>query len=92
MNDFSCLKKLDPKSIYVVHINDMDDLPISELDQCNRCLPGRGMIDLKGFISNLKSINYDGIVSVETFRPEYWNMAAEEVIRLAYKETKKFLD
>jgi len=44
-----------------------------------RIYPGRGVIPLKESIAGLKEINYNGPVSLEMFRPEYWRRPAKEV-------------
>jgi len=91
LNDFQVIQKIPPEKIWVAHINDMDDLPIEQLDQDNRSLPGRGVIDLNNYIDNLEKAGYKGMVSVETFREEYWQMNGDDVIRMAYKETLPYI-
>ena len=43
------------------------------------------------FLQELKAAGYSGIVSVETFRPEYWAKTPEWVIPNAYKTTRAAL-
>ena len=38
-----------------------------------------------------KEKGYDGMVSIEVFRPEYWKMKPEDLIPLAYETTRKVL-
>ena len=40
----------------------------------------------------LKAKGYDGMVSLEVFRPEYWAMKPEELIPMAYETTRKVLE
>ncbi len=49
-------------------------------------VPGLGAIDLESILSTLKGIGFSDVVSVELFRPEYYELDAEEAIRTA-KET-----
>lgn len=92
LNDFKDLKIVDVDKIFVVHVNDSDDLPLEELDHANRCFPFDGVIDLKNYIRTLKEMNYDGVVSLETFRPEYWEKDPEWVIKTGYQSVKKLID
>lgn len=64
-----------------------DNVPKSEMGQDKRCFVGSGVIDADAFLQTLKSINYKGMVSVETFRPQYWQQSPEWVIKNAYQTT-----
>ena len=43
-------------------------------------------------VLTLKCCGYDGMVSVETFRPEYWAKTPEWVIENAYRTTYAALE
>jgi len=50
--------------------------------------PGEGAIDLKGILTTLKEIGYkEDMVSVELFRPEYYELEVEEAIKIAKEKT-----
>lgn len=80
------LKKADGSKIFILHIDDAEDFPIGILTDEDRVWPGFGVIDLDGILSTLKEIGFSEVVSVELFRPEYYKLDVEEVIRKA-KET-----
>ncbi|WP_050180123.1 2-keto-myo-inositol isomerase [Domibacillus robiginosus] len=80
------LQKADGSKIFILHIDDTEDFPIGFLTDEDRVWPGQGAIDLDTLLSTLKEIGYDGVVSVELFRPEYYKLEAEEAIQTA-KET-----
>lgn len=80
------LQKADGKKIFILHVDDTEDFPIGFLTDDDRVWPGQGAIDLDALLSTLKEISYDGAASVELFRPEYYQLEAEETIRTA-KET-----
>jgi 2-keto-myo-inositol isomerase len=80
------LKAADPSKIFILHIDDTEDFPIGFLTDEDRVWPGLGAIDLDGILSTLKEKGYNGAVSVELFRPEYYQLDAEEAIQTA-KET-----
>ena len=85
------IQKVDREKIYILHINDAEDLPRSELQDSHRLYPGEGVIPLKEIVSRLKEIRYDGPVSIEMFRPEYWTEPAEEVARKGMETIRKFI-
>lgn len=81
------LKQADGSKVFLLHINDTDDYPIGILTDEDRCWPGHGAIDLDGILSTLKGNGFAGdLVSIELFRPEYYRMDPEEVIKKS-KET-----
>jgi 2-keto-myo-inositol isomerase len=92
LNDFSAMRKVDVRKIFAVHVNNADDQPLGVLDHCHRRFCDQGEINLENFLGNLNEIGYDGMVSIETFRPEYWKMDAETVIAKAYQTTKALVD
>lgn len=91
LNNFGAMSTVDPEKIFAVHINNADDVPEDEIGQDKRCFCNRGVIDLTNYLSVLKKIGYNGMVSIETFRPEYWKKDAEWVIREAYNTTYDIL-
>lgn len=80
------LRKADGSKIFILHIDDTEDFPIGFLTDEDRVWPGQGAIDLERILITLKEIGYSGVVSVELFRPEYYQLDAEETIKTA-KET-----
>jgi 2-keto-myo-inositol isomerase len=83
------LKKADASKIFILHIDDTEDFPIGFLTDEDRLWPGLGAIDLDGILSTLKEIGYSDVVSVELFRPEYYQLEAEEAIKTAKETTVK---
>lgn len=83
--EISCL---DPEKIFAVHINNADAAGPS-LEARRFC--DEGVIDLGAFLGQIKAKGYEGMVSIETFRPEYWERQPEEIIPLAYETTRQAL-
>ncbi len=79
------------EKIFVYHIDDCEDLPLSILDHCHRQFPGDGVIPLAEITRRLKEKGYDQIASLELFRPEYWKMDPADVIRIGAEKTRKYL-
>jgi len=77
------IEALDPKRLFIFHINDAEDLPPDQLTDAHRLLPGLGILKLKDMIEAFKRIGYDQVASVETFRPEYWERDPFELAREA---------
>ena len=77
------IEKLDPKLIYIFHINDAEDLPRAQLEDRHRLLPGLGILPLREMMSAFRKIGYDDVASVEIFRPEYWERDPIELAREA---------
>jgi 2-keto-myo-inositol isomerase len=82
------LKKADPTKILIFHIDDAEDLPIGMLKDHHRVWPGDGVIDFDALLTSLKEIGYKEMASVELFRPDYWEMEAEDTIRIAKEKTE----
>jgi Sugar phosphate isomerases/epimerases len=81
------LKAADPKKIFIFHIDDSEDLPVGAARDDKRMWPGEGAIDLDGILSTLKEIGYDEMVSIELFRPEYWDWDIEKTIQVGKEKT-----
>jgi len=86
----SCIKDLkaaDPNKIFIFHIDDSEDLPVGAARDDKRLWPGDGAIDLDQILSTLKEIGYGEMVSVELFRPEYWDWDIEKTIKVGKEKT-----
>ena len=89
--DVEYIKKIPKKKLFVYHINDCEDLPLGILDHCHRIMPGLGTIPVKEVSEAVKAVGYDGPACLELFRPEYWQMDAEEVIKMGAEASRKYL-
>lgn len=90
-SSFEAIERLDPKKLFIFHINDAEDLPKEELNDSKRLYPGLGILPIKEIKKRLDGIGYDGPVSVEIFRPEYWDMDPYEVAVTAKAATERVL-
>lgn len=86
-NDYEPMKTVDKNKIFAVHLNSADDVPERERKQEKRCFVDQGVVDISMFLSVLKEIGYEGMCSIETFRPEHWAKTPEWVIQNAYLTT-----
>ncbi|MCM3729409.1 sugar phosphate isomerase/epimerase [Neobacillus cucumis] len=78
--------------LFIFHINDVEGYPIGQMRDSDRVWPGHGVIDLEAHLKRLKELNYDFVASVELFRPEYYQMDPEEVIKKAKETTLEVLE
>lgn len=85
------IHSLDPRLLSVFHINDAEDRAPQQLNDSHRLLPGMGILPLRAIVGALGRIEYDGVVSVEIFRPEYWEMDPLQLARQAYEATQQVL-
>ena len=76
------------EKLFLIHVNDCEDLPREELQDGHRLYPGLGVIPLREMLSAVKRKGYDGFLSVEVFRQEYWDRPPLQICR----EAKKHLD
>ncbi len=67
------IDRLDPRRIFALHLDDLEDTPKEAITDGTRLLPGSGVLPLDQICARLKKIGYDGSCSIELFRPEYWS-------------------
>lgn len=90
-SSFEAIETLDPQKLFIFHINDAEDLPKAELTDAHRLYPGEGILPIKEIKARLDKIGYDRMVSIEIFRPEYWDKDPFEVAKNAREATEKVL-
>jgi 2-keto-myo-inositol isomerase len=64
--------EIEAQKVFVFHINDVEERPLETIEDAHRLLPGEGVIPLDEILIRMKHIGYNGLCSVELFRPEYW--------------------
>lgn len=86
-SSFEAISNLDPKKLFIFHINDAEDLPKESLTDAHRLYPGEGILPIREIKAKFDEIGYDRMVSIEIFRPEYWNQDPFEVAIKARRAT-----
>lgn len=81
------LRRADGKKVFILHLDDSEDLPVGAARDEHRLMPGEGGVDLPAIFEALKGIGYDSMVSIELFRPAYWDWPDEQNIRVCYEKT-----
>lgn len=77
------IRNVDPRHIFIVHLNDVERAPRRKMHDALRLYPGQGIIPLRGILTELRRIGYAGKMSVEIFRPQYWSRPPLQVARQA---------
>jgi 2-keto-myo-inositol isomerase len=93
LSDIEDLQAIPPEKIYVFHIDDGENRPVSELDPMyHRLLPGDGIVPVREFVAALRRVGFDHHASLEVFHPKFYEMDGETVIREGYEKTKAILE
>ncbi len=91
-SELSSIEAVDPDKILIFHINDVEDRPKETIEDAHRLLPGEGVIPLDDILSRLQKIGFDGLCSIELFRPEYWERDPVELASAARAAMMKVLE
>jgi 2-keto-myo-inositol isomerase len=90
-SSFEAIDGMKPEKLFIFHINDAENLPKENLTDAHRLYPGTGILPIKEIKEHFDKIGYNRMVSIEIFRPEYWNEDPFEVARKAKEATEKVL-
>jgi 2-keto-myo-inositol isomerase len=90
-SSFDAIASMKPEKLFIFHINDAEDLPKEKLTDAHRLYPGLGILPLKEIKAALDGIGYDRMVSIEIFRPEYWEQDPFDVARRAKEATERVI-
>lgn len=91
-SSFEAIDSMKPEKLFIFHINDAENLPKDQLTDAHRLYPGLGILPLKQIKTRFDRIGYDRMVSIEIFRPEYWEQDPYEVAKLARSHTEEVLN
>ncbi len=88
LEDLSLLKAED---IALVHVTDLEDVPVEIMTDMNRVIPGNGIVPIGAMIDKLMALGYEGYYSVEIFNEALWNLPVEEVSEQVYQSMLPFM-
>jgi 2-keto-myo-inositol isomerase len=75
------LPLLQPKKLFMVHVDDAPHLPMETLRNEQRCIPSEGRIPVVYLIKHLlHQIHYDGYFSIELYDPDIWKQDPQQVM------------
>jgi 2-keto-myo-inositol isomerase len=90
-SELSEIELIDPAKLFIFHLDDVEDLPKEAITDARRLLPGQGVLPLDDICARLKGIGFDGLCSVELFRPEYWSWPPVDLARQARQSARQVL-
>ena len=90
-SSFEAIDSMRPEKLFIFHINDAENLPKEQLTDAHRLYPGTGILPIREMKEHFDKIGYDRMVSIEIFRPEYWEQDPFEVARKAKAATEEVL-
>ena len=77
------IKDVPSDKLVVLHINDVEDVAKPDIQDGHRLYPGEGILPLQDIIKAVRATGWDGVLSVELFREEYWKLDPLEVAKEA---------
>lgn len=90
-SSFEAIERMKPEKLFIFHINDAENLPKETLTDAHRLYPGEGILPIREIKARFDKIGYDRMVSIEIFRPEYWNEDPFKVAEKAKAATENVL-
>ncbi len=88
-SDFTGLNLLSSSAVHVFHMNDYPaNPPRAVIKDSDRVYPGDGIAPLTDVLRTLRTIGFDGYLSIELFNPTYWKQDPQEVARTAISKMK----
>jgi sugar phosphate isomerase/epimerase len=88
---FDDLALLTPANLAFVQLADLAGVPRELATDADRVLPGDGDIRLPSIVDQLRSIGYDGWVSLELLNPTLWQTKPTQVIELGMMTLARLL-
>ncbi len=85
------LRDFPIERLWTVHFHDAEPGLLETLTDEKRVLPGKGVIKLHDFVGLLKERGWDGWLSVELFREQYWKRDPFQVAKESMDSLKPFL-
>lgn len=88
---FEDLTLLTPANLAYVQLSDLAGVPRELATDSDRILPGDGDFRLEAILTQLRTIGYDGWVSLELMNPTLWQVKATQVAELGITALRRLL-
>lgn len=85
------LKDFPLERVWAVHFNDAEEGSLETMTDEKRLLPGKGVIKLHEFSRFLGERGWEGWLSIELFRQEYWGRDPFEVAKESMDSLRPYL-
>jgi 2-keto-myo-inositol isomerase len=86
------LRLLTPQTLAFVQLSDLAGVPRELATDADRVLPGDGDFQLKQIVEQLRTLGYDGWVSLEILNPTLWNAKASQVAEFGMMALRRLLE
>ena len=83
------LEHLTQANLFHVHLSDVSGVPRELATDADRILPGDGDFSLRPILDRLRSVSYEGYVSLELMNPSIWQVAPEQVAEVGLTALRK---
>ena len=77
--------------VWVFHVNDAPQTPISVLRDSDRVFPGEGVVNVRQALGVLRARGFAGPVSLELFNARYWKQPTAAVLRRSWANLEDLL-
>lgn len=88
---FEDLALLTPANLAFVQLSDVPGIPRELARDADRVLPGDGEFRLEPIIERLRTIGYDGWISLELLNPSMWKMQPKQVAEIGIKSLERLI-
>jgi sugar phosphate isomerase/epimerase len=88
---FEDLAYLTADNLAWVQLSDLSGTPREIAGDSDRILPGEGDFQIEPILEHLRTIGYNGFLSVEVLNPSLWEIAADRVADAAYGAVSRTL-
>jgi 4-hydroxyphenylpyruvate dioxygenase len=89
---FEDLGLLTPANLAFVQLADVAGVPRELASDADRVMPGDGDFRLEPIVSQLRTIGYDGWISLELLNPTLWKIRPSQIAELGMMALKRLLD
>ena len=86
------VSQVPANKIVLAHLNDAPRIPVQQVEDGNRLLPGEGAIDIAGFLRALRKAGYNGPLSLEVFSEQLRALPPLDAAKRAWNATEKVLN
>ena len=87
------ISKLKESQIAISHFNDSPSFPSQAMQQdCDRVMPGDGIVDLSLYCRLLKETGYNRWMSLELFNRDYWAQDPREVAKVGLEKMRAVVE
>jgi sugar phosphate isomerase/epimerase len=90
-SEFSGVRLLNAAALPVLHMNDYPAKLREELRDSHRVYPGEGVAPITQLLRDLKTIGFQGALSLELFNPELWRQDPAVVAKTGLEKMKSVL-